>query len=205
MTALDPFDEKTWDEDERLYFKEIDSAQQGKLNLLISNGKPEHAAYLINTFFQHARSDIRLFSGRLSQTMDGVEMYGNPHIRKAARDMFERGCRMRVVLEEPIDAPSHDPNRHPLVVIANKLKERVHMEGVLDIRKANPKSMAFLERHDYLHHWMVMDNHAFRLETDTGAVKAFVNFNDERAADALASIFDNLLFEQAEPLVAVSP
>ena len=79
------------------------------------------------------------------------------------------------------------------------------MDGVLDIRKANPESLAFLERHDYLHHWMVMDDHAFRLEADTGAVKAFVNFNDERAADALTSIFYSLLFEQAEPLVAVSP
>ena len=40
MTALDPFDDRTWDEQERLYFKEIDLAQAGKLNMLISNGKP---------------------------------------------------------------------------------------------------------------------------------------------------------------------
>lgn len=206
MTALNPFDDRTWDEHERLYFREIDLAQKKKLDMLISNGKPEHAAYLIDKFFRHAQSDVRLFSGQLSRTMGGVEMYGHPHIREAARGLFKRGCRMYIVLEDPIDAPNHDPDRHPLVTIANELKERrhLHMDSLLDIRMADSKSTAFLEKHGYLHHWMVMDDHAYRLETDTGTVKAHVNFNDEKAADALTSIFDNLLFDLGTPLATVS-
>ena len=202
MITLDPFDARTWDEHERLYFREIDLAQQRKLNMLISNGKPEHAAYLIDKFFRHAQSDIRLFSGRLSRSMGGVEIYGNPHIHEAAQGLFKRGCRMRVVLEDTIDAPSDDPNQHPLVRIASEFKEPDH--GFLDIRMANPSSTAFLKEQGYLHHWMVMDDHAYRLETDTGAVKAHVNFNDENAAEALSSIFDNLLFEHGEPLSLAS-
>ena len=203
MTTLDPFDDRTWDEHERLYFREIDLAQERKLNMLISNGKPEHAAYLIDKFFQHAQSDIRLFSGRLSRTLDGVEMYGNPHIRGTAKGLFERGCQVRIVLAEHIDAPNHDPNQHPLVEIANSVEGRGQMKGRLDIRMACRDSTAFLKENRYLHHWMVMDDHAYRLETDTGAVKAHVNFNDGKAADALTSIFDDLLFERGKPLVAV--
>ena len=131
-------------------------------------------------------------------------MYGNPHIRRAAQGLFERGCEVRIVLEHPIDSPNRDPNRHPLVEMANDLKERHQMNGLLDIRMADPDSTAFLKENRYLHHWMVMDDHAYRLEADTGAVKAHVNFNDERAADALTSIFDDLLFEPGKPLAVVA-
>lgn len=47
---LDPFDSSTWTEDERYYFETVEEVLEGRENIIISNGKPEHAVYLIRKF-----------------------------------------------------------------------------------------------------------------------------------------------------------
>ena len=197
-TVLDPFDEATWNSGEKRYFKQIDLALKESLDLPLSNGKPAHAVYLIDKFLRYATKNIRLYSGNLRQTWDSIDVYGHERILDAARVLLRRGADLLIVLEEEIDGGS--VKEHPLVRGASKWRDEGSMKGRLDIRQAAPASIDFLKGRGFNHHWMVMDEQAYRLEADTGDIKAHVNFGDRTVGKALCDIFDKHLFRMARPL-----
>ena len=205
LSRLDPFDSSTWSEDERRYFRGIDQAMRNRTNVIISNGKVEHAVYLLAKFFKGTMGTIRLFSGNLRRNMNGVSVFEHDHILTSAQALLKRGCEIRVVIEDDLDAPDGVPGNHPLAAMSSELAQSGQMKGRLRIRAANETGIAFLKDNDFLHHWQVMDKQAYRLETkdDGVVVKAHVNFGDADTADALAHIFDYWLFNPVQDLVCV--
>ena len=201
--VLDPFNPRSWDDDEKLYFKQIDLALEEELNLPLSNGKPAHAVYLIDKLLRNATKNIRLYSGNLRQVWDDIDVYGHEVILDAVSVLLKRGADLFIVLEDEIDGGN--VREHPLVRSAFKWNDEGLMKGLLDIRQADQSSIAYLEGHDFNHHWMVMDEQAYRLEADTGDIKAHVNFGDEVVGKALSKIFDRRLFRMARSLVRLAP
>ena len=202
---IDPFDSTTWTKDEQDYFLAVDEALADSIDRLISNGKPQHAAYLIEKFLDHAQQVVRIFSGRLARTVNGVEVYGNDKILAAIDKLLKKGASLHIVLQQDIDLRTGETwTDHPVAQLASRLRKKGVMNGVLDIRKASKGSLAYLKDKDFPYHWMVMDESAYRLETDTKKAKAHANFGDDEMAGKLARIFDRLLFEQAIPLSAES-
>ena len=200
--VLDPFDSDTWSERERTYFERVDSAIALETNLLFSNGLPQHAVYLIEKFFTNAKEKVRLFSGSLSRTVGGVDVYGNPMVAKAVEKMLTNGVSLQIVLHNAIDVDVDETwIDHPLARIADRLNKTGGVSGSLDIRKSSQDSIEHLRKHEFLNHWMVMDRTAYRLETDIRRAKAHVNFGDSDMANVLADIFDDVLFRSAERLV----
>ena len=63
---LDPFNSVSWSADEREYFESVERAFLSRDDTLISNGRPEHAAYLIKLMLANARRHVRLVSGGLT-------------------------------------------------------------------------------------------------------------------------------------------
>lgn len=59
--------------EEQLYRDMVDRAFKGNDSRSFSNGKPEHAAYLIRRFFDHATSTIRLYCGSLARAINEVD------------------------------------------------------------------------------------------------------------------------------------
>lgn len=196
---LDPFDSTTWNSDEKRYFGQIDSALNERLDLPLSNGKPVHAVYLIDKFLRHATKNIRLYSGNLRQAWDEIDVYRHARILDAAKALLCRGADLLIVLEGKIDGGS--VTEHPLVRSAATWRDEGLMKGLLDIRQADQASIDFLKGRGFNHHWMVMDEQAYRLEADTGDVKAHVNFGDRAVGKALCDIFDKHLFQMAKPLI----
>ena len=201
--VLNPFDPSTWGDDEKLYFNQIDLALEESLNLPLSNGKPAHAVYLIDKLLRNATKNIRLYSGNLRQVWDDIDVYRHEVILDAVSVLLKRGADLFITLEEDIDGGS--VMEHPLVRSAFKWNDEGLMKGLLDIRQADQSSIAYLEERDFNHHWMVMDEQAYRLEADTGDIKAHVNFGDEVVGEALTKIFDRRLFRMARPLVRLVP
>ena len=201
MHTLDPFEAETWDEKERAYFSEIDAAFSAPGPLLVGNGKPAHAAYLIEKFLTNAERKVRLFSGCLSQRAQGVVLYGNPHIHEAMRGFFARSGKLMIVLEDDIDVGEGRPGNHPMIAAARAWADANSeaLAGFLDIRKASEESIRALVEDDFHHHWMVMDQRVFRLETHIDTYKAAVGFGRPDVAKALAVVFDSL-FDLADPL-----
>ena len=201
--VLNPFDPSTWGDDEKLYFNQIDLALEESLNLPLSNGKPAHAVYLIDKLLRNATKNIRLYSGNLRQVWDDIDVYRHEVILDAVSVLLKRGADLFIILEEDIDGGS--VMEHPLVRSAFKWNDEGLLKGLLDIRQADQSSIAYLEERDFNHHWMVMDEQAYRLEADTGDIKAHVNFGDEVVGEALTKIFDRRLFRMARPLVRLVP
>lgn len=197
--VLDPFDDVTWNSGEKLYFKQIDLALKESLDFPLSNGKPAHAVYLIDKFLRHATRHVRLYSGNLRRTWDDIDVYGHMRVLDAARVLLQRRADLSIVLEGEIDGGN--VKEHPLIRNALKWRDEGSMKGVLDIRQADQASIDFLNDRDFNHHWMVMDERAYRLEADTGDVKAHVNFGNRVVAKALCDIFDKHLFRIAKPLI----
>lgn len=196
---LDPFDAATWDGGEKCYFNQIDLALEESLDFPLSNGKPAHAVYLIDKFLRHATRNVRLYSGNLRQKWDNIDVYGHKTVIDAACVLLQRGGDLLIVLEGEIDGGK--VKEHPLIRSALKWRDEGSVTGFLDIRQADQASIDFLNDRDFNHHWMVMDEQAYRLEADTGNVKAHVNFGNRVVGKALCDIFDKHLFRIAKPLI----
>ena len=205
--TFDAFDESTWTDGERRYFKIIDDALANGDDMQISNGKPQHAVYLLAKFLENASHSINMFSGRLSRYLDdgSVPAFADPHVLASACGFLERDATLRVVLEgEPDVGPgTQDPERHPLVQVARELAGTGRLRGSLDVRKVKDRALEALHQAKFDHHWMVMDGSAYRLELEPATTKAFANFGDAEYAEELEELF-TVLHQRSSPLVSIS-
>ena len=170
-------------DDERLYFKMIDAAFTARNDRVISNGKPAHAVYLLHKFLDNAESNVKVLSGRLSRTFDGVLAYADPEMARAAiKFLRRRDSRLSILIADDIDVdPGQAAPDHPLLAAI----ERAEINGRVTVAKADAQ-----DRDDFDHHFIVMDESASRVEFDTENAQAFVNLGDTGFASRLASAFD---------------
>ena len=191
---IDIFDESKWSEDERRYFSIIDQACKEKRDALLSNGQPGHAAYIIYKFLTNAQEDVRLFSGRLRCSLEGVSVYSNSHIIQAAVTFLQKPeGTLSVLLEEEIDvAQGGQVCDHPLIRTVQEAKAQGKIQGVLKVYQGLKDFIDMLKESNFNYHWMVMDKQAYRLENDTEKATAFVNFGDTERAKRLSHLFDSI-------------
>lgn len=196
---LDPFDKSTWSFVERLYFQRVDTFFENEVGDQFKNGNAAHAVYLIAKFFQKAADEVRIFSGSLTKrASNGVQIYENPNLIEAAQEFSRKGGEIRIVVENDIDGGKQE---HPLVQSLWN-EERCH------IVKARGDTISFLRERNFLHHMMVMDATAWRVETksrfdDRGSLKsvqALVSVHDEDGAASLKNLFDTVLFNNGTAL-----
>ena len=205
QSTLNPFDDSTWSSDERHYFEYIDHACESKLDEDISNGRVEHAAYIIHKFLTTATRHIRIFSGALSRTYNGVSVYGNECIIEAMETFLSQpDRRCWIVTADDLDVGlGETPRDHPIVRAIEEMRANDRLRGEFEIRRAPPDGLEFL-RDRFDNHWMTMDDRAYRIETNLARAGAHVNFNHPRTADALVTIFDAKMFSPGEEVVRVS-
>ena len=203
--TLDPFDATTWDEDQAWYFNGIDKALREGRDLNISNGKTEHAVFLIQRFLANASSVIRLLSGCLRQkSREGVDIYSNPHVLDAAKRALGSGVKVVVVLQAEMDAEDGQAVKHPLVRSALELQRGGGLTGALAVFRATDRSMDWLREAELQYHWMTMDDRAYRLETEIEKAKALVNFGKPKTVASLNAVFDRTLLIDATPVFGVA-
>lgn len=210
------YDKNTWTMEQRFYFQNVDRLIKTKANVTFANGLPEHAVYLILTFFTHARKSIRIFCEHLTQTTSsGVEIYANPLVIEAARTFFlRRGTKLDLVLRDNIDLKPSEAGAtdHPLIRGLLDLSDgigEVH-NGLgapkrrLRVMRANNDVVEFLRKHNFLYDMMVMDEQAWRIETYSGddSVRAQVNLGDKKNAKWIYGLFDRLLLKDSQDLLA---
>ena len=173
------FDEGARDDGEVLYFGMIDRAIEACENRVISNGKPAHAVYLIYKMLNAARREVKVLTGKLARTLDGVLAWGDPRICEAAVDFLRRGGRLSILVVEGLDTKD---GTHPLVDAVAK----AGLEGQLDLAQVDDE---FLDS-AWSHHFLLMDKSALRIETEAKKAKAVVNFHDPIMGEKVSSFFD---------------
>ena len=208
QTALheipNPFDETTWSDEDRSYFEYVSRMLDEERETWFSNGKPDHAVYLIAEFFKRADKNVRLFTNQMTrETQDGFPIYANPGLIDALKDFLAReGTYFSVITEQSLDKED-DKTDHPLVSAIKDLKKDGKMVGKLEIRQAIPNIIRLFKEHDICNNFIVMDQRAIRLETDPMKVKAHINFGNKKVSKMYIDIFDKYLWPVSIPLEQV--
>ena len=167
---------------------------RSKQERVISNGKPEHAAYLLRKFFEKAEQHVRLFSGNLAQHMDYVPIFAAPEIIDAARTFLRKhGAKLSVVVAGDVEVETH-----PFIRGMREEAEWGFLRGSMTMAKASDEDAGFF-------HFQVMDDRVCRVETreEGSSIKALVGFNDSDLCEVAVHAFDRI-HQRATPLFAVS-
>ena len=203
---LDPFDSRTWTLKEAAYFQNIDQACAARRDQVISNSRPEHAAYIIRLFLANAEYHVRLLSGSFPASYRNGEgempMYANPHVMIAAWDFLKKpGTRFDVVVENEMAV---EPDRHLLVRGVQVLKEAGEIRGSLHLTKADDRTLEAMQEADFQRHWMTLDDWAYRMEPSTDGAKAVVNFGQgDGFVESLNELFDVEFVGDGEPILTL--
>ena len=159
------------------YRQIIEKFAAQRLNQRVPNGLPQHAAILIETMFQHAAAEMRIFSGDCNETV-----FGKPSTIAAVCNFLSKPYAvLRILVQNEKDQEWVDT--HPLVTALKELEsphgqvEIIAAEGVYSTDEAN--------------HFAVMDNDGYRFEFDHQNTKAVANFNEPEVAKELLSAFDS--------------
>lgn len=166
------------------YIALIDKCAETSENFPIPNSEPRHAAYLIKTLFKKARSAVRIFTGELFEIV-----YGDKDLREEAREFLRRdeNNSIEIAYQKSLDID----NSSLIQTILNDKQKK----GSLKIFNAN------IEKYQgFNNHFVVMDNTAFRFETDHANTKAMANFGDPANARKLVNIFD-LIAKNSSPIL----
>jgi hypothetical protein len=157
------------------YFKLIDKYAKSCEDFTIANSAPKHAAYLLKTLFEKAQSTIRIFTGEL---FDAV--YGDKDLLKQAREFLrkDKNNSIRIAYQKSLDIENSS--------LIQTILSDDQKKGSLKIWDASKKF------EDFNNHFAVMDDKAFRFETDHTNIKAIANFGDPVNAKRLANIFDTI-------------
>ena len=203
--TLNAFDSRTWSAEERYYFEYIDRACAKSLDENISNGRVEHAAYIIHKFLTSATRNICIYSGALSRTYNEVSVFENARILQAMEEFLARpDSRFQIVTEHALDVgPDETAADHPVVRAAQAMKQNSRLQGQLEIRRVVREGVDFLKAKNFVNHWMTMDDHAYRIETNLKQAGAHVNFNHPKTTFALRRIFDVKMFDPGTPVIRV--
>ena len=184
-------------EDEQLYFDMVDAAFAAGQEKTINNGRPAHAVYLLYKLLTGASRCVRIYTGHLKQTFDGVLAYREPKLAAAAVRFLERpGTELRVAVAGKLDVPEgHGPEDHPFIKAILEAGSRI--KGTLHLYDAS-------ETNIFEYHFTVMDRQAFRVEVDIAKARAYASFGDVEFAGVVADVFDRIVDDSREVVLPVA-
>ena len=207
FSLIDP---GSWTDDQKIYFEGVDRMVKSRADIRFSNGLPEHAAYLILTFFRNAQSRVRIFCEHLTQTAENaagnkVNIYSDENIVDAAiRFSLRPDAKLDIVLRDRLDVERQaDSQSHPLIGGVIEALGQSEAKQKLRLCRVSPEVLKFLEDEKYLHDMMVMDQRAWRIETQAGTngVKAQVNLGDGKGAKWVSGLFDRLYLPNSKDML----
>ena len=167
---------------EQIYFREVDAAFEAKEDRIISNGEPAHAVYILHKLLEGAKHSVGIYTGGLAQTFGDVLAYGDPMLAEsAAKFLSKESSELTIIIAENPDVPDGRPiGKHPFLDALSKAE----IQGKLKVAKASE-----IDRKEIEFHFVVMDNEAVRIETDTTAAKAYANFGKPDLAARFGEFF----------------
>lgn len=162
------------------YYKIIDRCAENEENFAIQNSATEHAAYLIKTLFKHAKEVVLIFTGNLHE-----DVYGRDELKEEAIAFLKKGPDKKLVI-------AYQKGTSETILQGSFLKA---VTSVVDNEKTGKLEIWDACRTDGMleNHFAIMDNKAFRYELDGEKRNAIANFNDEKYANILKSVFERIV------------
>lgn len=177
------------------YREIIEHFAQNHIDARISNGMVQHASALIETMLDHAKVEVRIFTGTFDRAF-----YGKTKIVEAAQRFLSRPyARLRILIQK--GAAPAELKAHPMVRAIQSM-QGVH--GEIEIWAAVGSYME-----EDADHFTVMDSDGFRFETHHEECKAVANFNEPKTAKKLVEAFDKAVRFSGQinkqPLLRIPP
>jgi len=198
--------------EQQAYCDLVDEILLNRTDKEISNGKPEHAVYLMSKLFGLATTKIRLYSDHLKHAVpviggidgDVIDLYGEKEVIKNAIEFLKSpSASLEIVIENDIA----NLEQHQLVKTIKKAKEQGLIQGKFEIKKINQSGLKWLKDNDFLNHFLVADDHAYRIEIDDNPMnyQARANFNSNSTgyASGLLGLFDSLHWKKSDTQLSV--
>ena len=160
-----------------LYKQNIERLMLTGSSELIANSLPEHAAALLACFFRHAASEIKIVCTQLRDIV-----WDAPELLTAMRSAARNGRTIQIVVR-------NSPERESQFVRAFQEEQR-NTPGKLFIQLDGQSHSDLIPklRNDFA----VMDQKAYRWETDGKDVTAVACMNDPNLATVLSGVFDRM-------------
>jgi len=169
------------------YKRIIDECAKDQKNLEISNGNSIHATYLIKALFKNAEKEIRIYTGSLSD-----EIFGNDElIDTAIKFLTEKEDRsVKIAYQEICDEDTIKSREFVKEILNNdRIKNKLEVWDVSSAYK------------DITNHFTLMDETAYRFETDHENKRAIANFGDYASAKTLKGSFADIIGNKKSKLI----
>ena len=150
-----------------LYREGVNKLLELKIDQQITNGFPEHASVLFEQFFKHSQKQVRIFCKNMS-----AQVFDSPSVIDAAKNAINRGVLVEVVLQED------GPESAEMNALAKTGRGLVIHKAVNDAVREAPFNFT------------VMDDRAYRFESDRNTIKAVANMFDSKVALLLIRNFE---------------
>lgn len=155
------------------YRQMIGRLARGRIDQIIPNGHPAHAAVLVEAMFDSAQRDVRIFTGSLAP-----EAYDQPYLVSAAKRFLEKpATRLRILIQKPLSRQA--------------LEQRLFFSELQDTKKVEIRTATGSYSLDDANHFAVMDECGFRYELQHEATQAIANFRAPGIAGQLVTVFDS--------------
>jgi hypothetical protein len=152
---------------------------KNKENFIISNGHPEHASYILATFFKEAKSEVRIFTGKLFKSVfDNHELINN------AIDFLRtnKNGKLKIAFDEKVS---------PFLLMGQNFLGTIFKNAdIKDRVELWDSSLGFDVK---MNHFAIMDKSAFRYELNHDRSEAIANFGDSQAAMTLYEFFNYII------------
>lgn len=155
-------------------------AKNGIDNTFI-NTDNEHALEVFKNLFQIAKSELRIFAGCLCNSVANHSDY----IEKIS-DFIEKGGKIRILLNKFENCKLNGSNLFLRLAYYKSLDKDI----VVKCTKVRPYYTDDAEKKEI--HFTVVDDNAYRIETDIEKRTANCNFNNNVIGKDLVSFFDKI-------------
>ncbi len=186
---IDFFDSDAANQADRIYRTSVDKCASERQDMFLSNRTTDHATYILTKMFEHAESDVRLWTNGMARQKEGKQLYGNADLIHAAVSFVNKpNKRLSIIVNGPIDVDAgQSVYDHPFLGVLLEHRDAATKVRVVHVHDPNEDGHTLSVRG-----FAVMDESGYRAETDDGS-RAVVNFGDHKVAKSLVATFDTVM------------
>ncbi|MDR1729992.1 MAG: hypothetical protein LBR52_04950 [Prevotellaceae bacterium] len=180
-------------ENYRKFIKHLSNSQSPKEFL---NSDEDHALVIFEQLFSQAKKDIRIFAGSLCCDSDkNYHVANDSQYISALSEFVERGGKVKIILND----------FNPVAAVKSNLMRRllyykVEFHDRIEIKTTTTKLSYKEDVEQKSIHFTVIDNNAYRIETNIEQRSATGSFNNEEVAVGLIRIFDDIYQNKSQNL-----
>jgi|GEM_PF-2931605 len=160
-----------------------------RMNMEFNNKGVSHAVTVVKNLLDTAENSVKMFSEQLNSTVADNHLF-----LESLKKYIESGKTFELLLEKIPDKQNRSKALNMVLEYSSKSDNNVKHK-IISADSLRDMGAHFSNKDKIAYHFIVVDNRAFRVETDPQEFKATCNFNDPDVAGAFSKLFDKYFKE----------